>query len=203
MREIELFVVTYRYQKTTIMSDDAFTVRQPICPRVPCGVRRLAQLCRRNAVQERNSQSPDTPRSLPSRPTPVCKAKLSTPKHLDRTHRRIRQRAHQPQQTVSARAHPQPGSQPRPSPPGQRQPERLQHPSQQPSTPSVRAGQTRNLLGERTSGTPGVIAEEPANPQLNHYQPRRYRGVGQPLPIAAVYPDRTVLTPRTHTPLQA
>ena len=74
--------------------------------------------------------------------------------------RRIRQGTDQPQQTVPARSHPQQGGQARPGPPSQREPERLQHPPQQPSTPSVRAGQTRDLLGERTPGTRGVIAEE-------------------------------------------
>ena len=105
--------------------------------------------------------------------------KIIDTEHRDSGGGRIRQRAHQPQQTVPAHHHPQHPGRPRPGPPGQRQPDRLQQPPQQPRAPSVLAGQPGNLLGKCAPSTGGVLAEEPPNPQADHYRPRADRRIGQ------------------------
>jgi hypothetical protein len=107
--------------------------------------------------------------------------------HLNITDRRVGQRADQPQQTVPTGRHAQHHGQTRTGPPGQRQPDRLQHSPQQTRTPSVLASQTRNLLDERPPSAVGVATEKPAHAQLDYHRPRTDRGIGQPASIAAVY----------------
>ena len=59
-----------------------------------------------------------------------------------------------------------------------------------------RCGQRRGLLGERARRAPGVVTEQPPDPQPQLYRPAGDWGVDQPAAIPAVHPPRRLPTPR-------
>ena len=116
------------------------------------------------------------------------------------THRglpvRVGSRADQPQQRRPAHRAGQPARQPGASPPAQGQRDRPQHRLQAAGPPAVPDGQARHLLRERRLGARLVLAEEPASLQVNEHFLAAASRIGQPPPVAAVYPPRHHPAPR-------
>jgi hypothetical protein len=96
----------------------------------------------------------------------------------------------QPQQDLPGRGDTQPGGQPRPRPPRQRDRDPREHPGQQRRLARVGAGQAVDLLGERLARAAGVRAEEPPHRQRDRRRSAADRGVGQRPAVAAVDPVR-------------
>jgi hypothetical protein len=121
---------------------------------------------------------------------PASEREIVHPQHRHGADLRVGQRPDQPQQRAPACRQAQPTGQPGTRPPGQRQPDRLEHLPQKRAAPRVARGQPHDLLGERPRRTPGVLTEEAANSQLDLHPPTGDRRVGQPPLIPAVHPRR-------------
>jgi hypothetical protein len=101
---------------------------------------------------------------------------------------RVRQGRDQGQERAAVHADAQQPGQPRPGPPGQRQPDLREQPEQRHAAPPVPRRQPGHLLSERPRRAGRILAGEPPHRQPDHHRPAPQRAVLHPAGIPAVHP---------------
>lgn len=110
----------------------------------------------------------------------------------------LRERADQPQQGGRAGRHAETGRQSGTGAARQGERDPLRRRPQRATPATVAPGQPVDLLDERPSWAPPVVADEAAHGQVNRDRAADYSAVGRPPDIAVLHPRRRSTTVRTH-----
>ncbi len=127
----------------------------------------------------------------------AAECEVVDPEHGGRLDRPVGYRPHGPQQGVASDTHPESGGQSSAGATGHGQSDRFDHRTEHRGPPSPPLCQSWHLLGESGCSASAVVAEEPADRQLEHDRVCADCSVGGPASVPRVHPVRPRAAGRT------